>query len=171
MTVIGDSVLTAVTLNEKPLETMTEGLDVDMEVVVCRRLVDVSCPFEGVRTPTLRDLVAAFGPRLGRVVVVVGGYNEPEAEFADALEQSLSALRGAGVMRVVWASFSQRRGDFARMNVTLAAAVRWHPELTIVDWAAASRDHADSFQPDGAISPTAVRSRWRASCEAPSTGR
>lgn len=34
------------------------------------------------------------------VVVVVGGYDEPEAEFLDPLEQSLSALRGAGVKRV-----------------------------------------------------------------------
>ena len=95
----------------------------------------------GASPSTLLDLVAAFGPRLGKVVVVVGGYNEPEQEFGDALEQSLAALRNVGVQRVVWATLSERRSDLARMNVTLAAAAQRHPELILVDWAAASRDH------------------------------
>lgn len=149
LTVIGDSVMTAVTLNDEPLQIVDKGLDVDMEVAVCRRLVGVSCPFEGARALTLLDLVAAFGPRLGRVVAVVAGYNEPEQEFADTLEQSLAALRNVGVQRVVWATLSERRSDLARMNVTLAAAAQRHPELILVDWAAASRDHTDWFQNDG----------------------
>lgn len=149
LTVIGDSVLTAVIWNDEPLQIMSKGLDVDMEVAVCRRLVGVSCPFEGARASTLLDLVAAFGPRLGRVVVVVAGYNEPEEEFADALEQSLAALRGAGVTRVLWASLSEHRDDYRRMNATLAGAARQHPELRIVDWAGSSRDHGDWFQTDG----------------------
>ena len=149
LTVIGDSVMTAVIWNDEPLQIVDKGLDVDMEVAVCRRLVGVSCPFEGSRASTLLDVVAAFGPRLGRVVVVVGGYNEPEEEFADAIEQSLAALRNAGVQRVVWANLSERRSDFARMNVTLANAARRHPELILVDWAGASRAHDDWFQNDG----------------------
>ena len=146
---IGDSVLTAVIGNDKPLQIMEKGLDVDMEVAVCRRLAGVSCPFEGARAPTLLDLVAAYGPRLGKVVAVVAGYNEPEQEFADTLEQSLAALRSVGVQRVVWATLSERRSDLARMNVTLAAAAQRHPDLILVDWAAASRVHTDWFQDDG----------------------
>ena len=148
VTLIGDSVLTAVIWNDDPIQIMGKGLDLDLEVAVCRRLVGVSCPFEGARPSTLVDVVHELGPRLG-TVVVVAGYNEPEAEFVDALEQSLAALRGAGVARVLWASLSERRADFTRMNVMLAAAARRHPELTIVDWARASRDHNDWFQTDG----------------------
>jgi len=149
VTVIGDSVLTAVIWNEEPLDIVSQGLDVDMEVGVCRRLVDLSCPFEGSRAPTLLDLVAAFGPRLGKVVAVVAGYNEPEAGFANAVEESLAALRGVGVTRVLWASLSESRDDYKRMNTTLAAEASRHPELKIVDWAGASRGHTDWFLNDG----------------------
>jgi hypothetical protein len=149
VTVIGDSVLTAVYWNSDPLQVLTSGLDVDMEIAVCRRLVGVSCPFEGERPTTLVDLVDTLGPSLGSTVVVEAGYNEPEADFAAGVEESLAALRAAGVERVLWVSLSERRADFARMNVTLAAAARKHPELTIVDWARLTHANDDWFQGDG----------------------
>jgi len=149
VTLIGDSVLTAVIWNDETIQIVSKGLDLDLEVAVCRRLVDLSCPFEGARPPTLVDVVAKLGSELGKVVVVVAGYNEPEAGFADALERSLAALRGAGVTHVLWATLCEQRKDYARMNVTLASAVRRHPELTIVPWASASRGHGDWFQNDG----------------------
>ena len=140
--------MTAVIWNDEPLQIVGKGLDVDMEVAVCRRLVGVSCPFEGARASTLLDLVAAFGPRLGKVVVVVGGYNEPEQEFGDALEQSLAALRGVGVTRVVWAPVGAPERPRADERHPRRRRPR-HPELILVDWAGASRDHDDWFQNDG----------------------
>jgi len=149
VTVIGDSVLTAVLWYPEPLRILTNGLDVDMQIAVCRRLVGVSCPYEGGAASTLVDLVAAYGPKLGKTVIVEAGYNEPEAEFADAIEQSLAALRAAGVTQVLWLSLSTRRADLTRMNATLAAAARRHPELTIVDWADLTHGNDDWFQGDG----------------------
>jgi len=149
ITVIGDSVLTAVLWHPEPLRILTSGLDVDMQVAVCRHLVGVSCPFEGEAAPTLVDLVSTLGPRLGKLVVVEGGYNEPESEFADAVEQSLAALRAGGAIRVFWMSLSARRPDYRRMNETLVAAARRHPELTIVNWADLTHGHDRWFQGDG----------------------
>jgi hypothetical protein len=149
ITVIGDSVLTAVLWYPEPLGILTKGLDVDMQVAVCRRLVGVSCPFEGQTPSTLVDLADTFGPKLGKIVVVEAGYNEPEAEFADAIERSLAALRTAGVTRVLWVSLSERRAEYTRMNATLAAAARKHPELTIVDWASLTHANDNWFQGDG----------------------
>jgi len=149
ITVIGDSVLTAVLWYPQPLQILTSGLDVDMEVAICRRLTGVSCPFEGQTPPTLVDLAATRGSGLGKTVVVEAGYNEPEADFGGAVEQSLAALRSAGVTRVLWVSLSERRADYARMNVTLDSAARRHPELTIVDWAAMTHGNNNWFQSDG----------------------
>ena len=57
VTVIGDSVLTAVLWNEEPRRILGRGFDVDLHVGPCRRLTGESCPFQDEIAPTLIDLV------------------------------------------------------------------------------------------------------------------
>jgi hypothetical protein len=149
VTVIGDSVMTGVLWYPAPLSILQQGLDIRMEVAVCRRLTGVSCPFEGGEAPTLVDLVAARGRKLGPAVVVVMGYNDSERRWSASVEESVAVLLRAGVRRILWATLREVRHPYVRMNDALVAASRRHPQLTIIDWNAYSRSHPDWFQNDG----------------------
>ncbi len=149
VTVIGDSVLTAVEWNATPLAILESGLHVQLDVGVCRTLEGVSCPFEGETVPTLLDVVDAFGPRLGDTVLVEVGYNDPAPEFARRVEDTVEALLDAGVHRILWVNLRAWQQQYIGMNEVLAAAAASHPELTIVDWEGLSHDHYSWFQGDG----------------------
>jgi hypothetical protein len=148
VTVIGDSVLTAVLWYATPRAILQEGLDVQLEVAVCRRLIGVSCTFEGAQPPTLVDFVAGRTQPLGSTVVVAMGYNDFEQTFPAAVEQAVAALTKAGVRRILWATLREVRHPYVRMNAVLVAAARRHPELTVIDWNAYARNHPEWFQTD-----------------------
>lgn len=149
LTVIGDSVLTAVIWNQAPLAILEDGFDVNMQVGVCRTLTGTSCPFEGSRVPTLLDLVRTLGAQLGPNVVVEVGYNDPPGSFQQSVEDSITALLGAGVQRIFWVNLHEWRPQYARMNDTLAAVARRHPQVTVLDWRAYSNNQWSWFQGDG----------------------
>jgi hypothetical protein len=149
VTVIGDSVLTAVEWNNTPLSILEQGLDVQLEIGVCRTLEEISCPYEGGNVPTLLDVVAQRGAQLGPTVVVEVGYNDPATEFPQRVEDSISALLAAGVQRILWVNLRQWQQQYIGMNQVLVAAAARHPELTIVDWESLSHDHYSWFQGDG----------------------
>ena len=148
VTIVGDSVLTGVQYNPTPLAVLTKGIDVRLEIGVCRTLAGVSCPYQGGRVPTLLDLVHEHGDELGRVVLVELGYNDPLATFAQSLEDSISALRAAGVERILWANLSGTDARRLAINSLLAAAAREHPELTVVNWHRVSLSKYSYFQND-----------------------
>ena len=149
VTVIGDSVLTAVEWNATPLAILEQGLDVQLDVGVCRTLEDVSCPYEGGHVPTLLDEVNTYGSRLGSTVLVEVGYNDPAPEFAQRVEDSINALLAAGVQRILWANMREWQQQYIGMNQILVEAAARHPQLTIIDWEGYSHDHYDWFQGDG----------------------
>ena len=149
VTVIGDSVLTAVEWNETPLSILEQGLDVQLDVGVCRTLEGVSCPYEGGHVPTLMDEVNALGVRLGPTVLVEVGYNDPADEFAQRVEDTVDALLAAGVQRILWANMREWQQQYIGMNQTLADVAARHPQVTIIDWEGYSHDHYSWFQGDG----------------------
>jgi hypothetical protein len=148
VTVIGDSVLTAVLWNSAPLAILQQGLQMQLDIGICRRLNGVSCPFEGAETPTLADVVEALGPRLGKVVVIEVGYNDGARTFPDAVEQSVRALLQAGVSKILWLNLHGSGAYWDAKNAVLVAAARRHPEVSIVDWNGYARDHWSWFQGD-----------------------
>lgn len=150
ITVIGDSVMTAVQWNAQPLSILEQGFaDVDLQIAVCRRLAGSSCPFEGERPPNLVDLVPALGDKIGSVVVVEVGYNDPEEGFAAAVDSSVQTLLAAGVRRIFWVNYHDWVAPFARLNAILAQTVARYPQVTVVDWQAASLNRYSWFQSDG----------------------
>ena len=149
VTVIADSVLTAVSWNEAPLAVLGDGFDLSMAVGVCRKLTGVSCPYEGGTVETLVDLVARLGPALGPTVVVEVGYSDDPATFSASIEQSIGALLDAWVTRILWVNMHEWQQQYVGMNATLVAAAKSHPEMTVVDWNAYSRYHYSWFQSDG----------------------
>jgi hypothetical protein len=149
LTVIGDSVLTAVLWNQAPLSILEDGFDVNLQIGVCRTLTGRSCPFEGTRVPTLVELVHTLGSQLGPNVVVEVGYNDPPDTFARSVEQAITALLAAGVQRILWVNMHEWQPQYPQMNRVLDEAARQHPELTLLDWRAYSRNKWSWFQGDG----------------------
>lgn len=149
ITIIGDSVATGMLWHNDAIAVMQQGLDVDWQVAVCRRLEGVSCPFEGAQVPTFVDLVHALGSNIAPVVVVEMGYNDFEQTFAQSIDDAVHALLAAGVKHILWLTLREVRHPYVDMNDMLAASARRYPQLTLVDWNMYSRSHPEWFQNDG----------------------
>jgi hypothetical protein len=149
VTVIGDSVLDAVQSNKQPRSILKRGFDVDLEIGICRRLTGVSCPFRDVEVPTLVDVVSKLGPAIGNTVLIEVGYNDPQATFAQSVEDAIAAVLGTGARHILWVNMRESQQQYISMNQVLRAAAQHHSEVTIIDWNAYSHDHSSWLQDDG----------------------
>jgi len=142
VTVIGDSVITAVAYTSQARGLLGRDVDLHWLAVVCRRLVQPSCWYNGTRPPTALDVIQTNGSSLGQTVIVESGYNEYVQQYASDIDTVMKALVDAGVQDVLWMTLREERPDYAAMNEQIrAAATRW-PQLTVVDWNAASKSQA-----------------------------
>ncbi len=149
VTVFGDSAATAMAYDPKARKILGTGIDLRLEVAACRRLGDLSCPYEGVRPPNVLERATELGRELGPVVVVALGYNDYENTYADNIEEALRVFGKAGVERVLWVNLREERQSWARMNEMIAAAARKHPEMVVLDWNGRARTNSSWLQPDG----------------------
>ena len=146
--VIGDSVATGMQWYPDAVAVLERGLEVEWQVAVCRRLVGVSCTFQGDTPPNLVGLVGSLGA-VPPVVIVEMGYNDFAATFAASVEQSINALLQHGARQILWLTLRAVKHPYVDMNAALAAAARRHPQLRLVDWNVYARSHPDWFQSDG----------------------
>jgi hypothetical protein len=150
VSLIGDSIADAFAHNADATRLLGRGIDLRLEVAPCRRIAPESCPADnGVRPPTVLDLVQDRGAALGPTVIVAVGYNDFEDEYPGNIEAALAALDKAGVRRVLWPTLRAARHPYLTMNDAIKAAAARHPEMTVVDWNVYSRSHPDWFQDDG----------------------
>ncbi len=147
VTVISDSVLTSVLWHPDNLAILDQGVDLDMQVAVCRRLAGTSCAFENVPPPTLLDLLPSLS-NLGATVVVEMGYNDDPASFRADVEETIARLTARGVTHIIWPTLFVSKREFAAMNRVLVEAMIAHPQLTLVDWDGYAQGHGDWFQTD-----------------------
>lgn len=149
VTVISDSVADTIAFTPEARSLLAQGIELELELAPCRRLAQESCPYNGVRPPTVIELVQTLGSHLGPTVVVAVGYNDFQDAYAGNIEDALAALRTAGVTRVLWLTLRADRHSYLSMNDDIRAAAARHPEMTVVDWNLYSRSHPDWFQLDG----------------------
>jgi sirohydrochlorin ferrochelatase len=149
VTVIGDSVAEGMSGDADAVAILTQGIDLDLETAPCRRVDGDSCPYEGVRVPTLVELAKTLGPKLGPNVVVAVGYNDFESAYAQNIRTALTTLRAQGAKRIWWLTLRAARHPLVNMNDDIEAAAAAHPELEVIDWNLYSRSHPDWFQVDG----------------------
>jgi hypothetical protein len=149
VTLIGDSVASSISYDKDAQAILGQGIDLQLQLAPCRRVGQSSCPYGGVRPPTVVDLVPTLGQALGANVIVAVGYNDFESAYAGNIDDALSELRQAGVTRVLWATLREERDQYVSMNDDIRAAAARHPEMTVVDWNLYSRSHPDWFQADG----------------------
>jgi lysophospholipase L1-like esterase len=146
VTLIGDSVSDGISGDSAAVQTLSQGINLDLETAACRRVDGTSCP---PGPPTVVDVVHSMGSKLGPNVVIAVGYNDFEDQYAQNIETALTALKAAGVEHVWWLTLRAARHPYLSMNDDIEAAAQKHPELRVIDWNVYSRSHPDWFQPDG----------------------
>lgn len=139
VTFIGDSVAASLTYVDSARRLLGKGLDLRLDLKVCRRLVAPSCTYQGVMPATALQVVRASGAGLGDVVVLMIGYNDSASSYRSGLDQVARALRKAGVDRIVWVTLGETRENYTLINGVIRRAPSRFPEIAIADWASASR--------------------------------
>jgi hypothetical protein len=149
VTVISDSILTAVTWSNAPAQAaLSDGLDLQIDAGVCRRLNGQSCEFNGSYVPTTLSVINTWMTQLGSIVVIVDGYNDLPDHFAGDVELTLDTLRDHGVQHVLWVNLHDVKPEYAAKDAVLAAAAQRHPELRVLDWNSYAAAHPEWFQTD-----------------------
>lgn len=149
VTIFGDSAAEVLGYVADAKSYLGAGLDVNWQLRVCRRLVQLSCPYEGVRPPTVNDVIqAAPNGGLGPIVVVDVGYNDYVDQYQNDMETVVKGLVAKGVQHIIWTTLHEVRTDYKSINATIRAeAAKW-PQITIADWNAAAQGQA-WFNSDG----------------------
>ncbi len=150
MAFIGDSVGNGITASNAEFVKVTDGTfsSQTIDAVDSRCTTNESCPGSTGVT------VANELPNGLDLVMVELGYNDNPATFADDIDAMMTALSAKNVGSVAWVNMADIRtsgGDlfYTQSNAALAAAANEWPNLTVLDWDAAS--------------DTAERPRWFAS--------
>ncbi len=133
VTVIGDSVQETLDFSPAARAALAEGLDLRIEAAACRKLASPGCI--GGAPESALALARRLGPALGRVVVVNVGYNDHPGAYA--IPDVLSALRAAGVRRIVWVTLRERQGTYRDINAAIRRAAARSPRIRVADWSAA----------------------------------
>ena len=145
VTIFGDSAAEVLDYVTDAKQYLGQGLDVNWQLKVCRRLVQLSCPYQGVRPPTVLDVVQA-SPKgsLGSIAVVDVGYNDYVDQYQNDMDTVIKALIGNGVEHIIWTTMHEVRTDYRNINATIRAeAAKW-PQVVIADWNAAARARTGS---------------------------
>jgi hypothetical protein len=147
---IGDSVPAALTYVPGAERVLGQGLDLRLDLRVCRRLVAASCAYMGRTPATGLEAVQADGSSLGHTVVMDVGYNDDGTRYIADMDRVLRALRDADVQRVVWVTLREERSDYVRVNAAIRhEASRWPRLVQIADWNEASYEQDGWFATDG----------------------
>jgi hypothetical protein len=120
---------------------LEHGLAVRLDLKVCRRLIEPSCPYQGSAPSTALSAVKSYGTGLGQVLVVDVGYNDSSSGYAQGIDKIVRAALSQGARGVVWVTLREAGGyasDYKSINAEIKSAARRWPELTVADWDAYS---------------------------------
>lgn len=139
VTLIGDSVAASLNYVPAAVRRLGAGLDLRVDAKVCRRLVAPSCAYQGTAPSTALETIRRGGSSLGRTVVINVGYNDAGQFYGRDIDRIMRALRAARVGSVIWVTLPESRTVYGTIDFAIRAAVRRWRNLTVADWAAASR--------------------------------
>lgn len=137
-TFVGDSVSASITYVPSAQRQLERGFDVRLDLKVCRRLVQTSCPYRGVSPSTALQAVQSYGRALGKVLIVKVGYNEGSSGYGRGIDQVMRAALADGASGVVWVTLREMSGNYARINGEIRRAAKRWPQLVVADWHAYS---------------------------------
>jgi hypothetical protein len=137
-TFVGDSVSASILYATTAQRQLEKGVKVRLDLKVCRRLVQPSCPYNGSTPSTALQAVQAYGRSLGKVLIVKVGYNESAAGYGKGIDQVMRAALADGAAGVVWVTLKETRDTYHWTNVAIKQAQKRWPQLIVADWNAYS---------------------------------
>jgi hypothetical protein len=147
-TFVGDSVPASISYVPQARAELRRGLDVRLDLRVCRRLVAPSCSYQGSTPTTALQAVRSYGRSLGEVLIVKVGYNESAQGYRQGIDQVMRAAIRQGVTGVVWVTLREARDTYRWTNIAIRTAAKRWPQLVVADWDRYSRGKP-WFGPDG----------------------
>ena len=147
-TFIGDSVPASIDYSASARTTLRRGLRVRLDLRVCRRLIDPSCPYGGVTPSTALEAVRAAGRGIGDVLVMDVGYNDDATHYREGMRLIERAARAQGATAIVWVTLHEARSTYRWTNIAIRTQAKITPDITVADWNAYSAGR-DWFSGDG----------------------
>lgn len=138
VTFVGDSVPASISYIPSAQAQLRRGLDVRLDLKVCRRLVQPSCTYQGTTPSSALEAVKGYGRSLGRVLVVNVGYNESADGYRQGIDRIMRAALAQGASGVVWVTLRETRSIYRWTNVAIKTAAKRWPQLVVADWNAYS---------------------------------
>jgi hypothetical protein len=139
VTFVGDSVPAAIGYVGAAQQELARGLDVDLDLLVCRRLVTTGCRYRGSSPPSALDTIRSAGAGLGDVLVVDVGYNDSDQTYREGMDEVIRAAKAEGVKRIVWVTLRETRENYHWTNVTIRSEAKRWPIIEVADWNAYSQ--------------------------------
>jgi hypothetical protein len=137
-TFVGDSVSASILYTTTAQKQLAKGVKVRLDLKVCRRLVQPSCPYQGSTPSTALQAVRSYGRSLGNVLIVKVGYNESSSGYGKGIDQVMRAALAEGARGVVWVTLRESRDIYRSTNVAIRQAAKRWPQLVVADWNAYS---------------------------------
>ncbi len=112
-----------------------------------RCMVGPSCVASAVGLPDAPAIINALTPeQYPNIAIIQLGYNDDPNTLQSDVDQVVNALNARGVQRVIFINLSTRRTsrDYALSNAVLANAANSYPNVSVLDWNAASSDPTQS---------------------------
>jgi hypothetical protein len=137
VTVVSDSVAASISYVPAAQADLEHGLAVHLDLKVCRRLIEPSCPYEGSAPPTALNTVKSYGSQLGQVLVIDVGYNDSSSGYSRGIDTIMRAALKQGAKSVVWVTLREAgsyASDYRSINAEIKAATKRWPELIVADW-------------------------------------
>jgi hypothetical protein len=135
VTIITDSVGGAISWFPQARTDLGFGIDFQLEVRTCRKLVDTGCWSPIGPPPSALETIETLAADLGPVVAIDVGYNDEPDSYAAGLDEVMRAALAAGVQRVVWVTLEETTPGWLAIDDQIRdAAQRW-PQLVVADWA------------------------------------
>jgi hypothetical protein len=138
VTFVGDSVPASISYIPAAQAQLRRGLDVRLDLKVCRRLVQPSCTYQGTTPSSALEAVKGYGRSLGRVLVVNVGYNESADGYRQGIDRVMRAALAQGASGVVWVTLRETRDIYRWTNVAIKTAAKRWPQLVVAEWNAYS---------------------------------
>ena len=108
-----------------------------------RCMVGPSCVAAAIGLPDAPAIINSLTPeQYPNIAVIQLGYNDDPDTLQSDVDQVVNALNARGIQRVVFVNLSTRRTsrNYALSNAVLANAATSYPNVSVLDWNAASSD-------------------------------
>jgi SpoIID/LytB domain protein len=140
MLFIGDSVGESITSTFASVVTPAYPT-MNYQALTNRCLVGPSCVAAAVGSPDAPTIINALTPeQYPSVAIIQLGYNDDPNTFQSDVDLVVNALNARGVQRIVFINLSTRRTsrNYTLSNAVLANAAASYPNVSVLDWNAAS---------------------------------